>query len=758
MEEINLDLNNLFNLSYSFEGLKILLTSIAKNQDIMLQKIKQLENNQKLNEKNNIKFIPQKIVETKKVEDKNHANENKEAMNTNSDKDKDIYNNFLISDLTNRISNLEDQYRNIRSFIPQYQEQDPRTLNDILDEHKSNLNDLNENIKGINNNISNMKESMENMQLKVMDFSIFEVFKDKNITADVDVAELLIKALENKMNEKFKFNDEKIKKDEQDIMKLKTELTNIKNSSNFQTKNLSYIKEEIHSIQKNIEQLRTNTSDNIMKNKELIRKLREKNNASSKEFSESMSSINIKINSFEEKINKLLEEFENIKKEKNMESSNLEQENVKHEDFIIFQDNIQKKCTHLEKKLQILSESIKTKELEEKIYQLNRELQNKKPSDQEYFSLNEQVQSHQDLFDNIKIDNINTQNDLKKIKESMNLINRKCEDLILQNLMSAKTPDDLKDGKVQKNLILSKMKDYLESSVFNEYLIDDTREKEKIKKDIDNYKQFKEEIIETLKKSASIQDLKNLEAYLEDLFDEYKEKMTKLCPKKSEINKALKSLELQIKSLYELILKKDEKSDNWLIAKKPIGGYACASCDNYIGDLKENDEKVFWNQFPEYTNYTIKDIKDLNVNKIGNGFSRILNLVNINKEISENDKGMKILNNESKNGFKEINEKENNNIFNQTGYKKNKKAIYRNINIETNLKTVPSYDEAMNGFKTQRLKNINIDEIKLKNNDINNNLPTITSRNDKNNIIDIYEEGKEQKDGPKLIKIIKKKK
>ena len=758
MEEINLDLNNLFNLSYSFEGLKILLTSIAKNQDKMLQKIKQLENNQKLNEKNNIKFIPQKIVETKKVEDKNHANENKEAMNTNSDKDKDIYNNFLISDLTNRISNLEDQYRNIRSFIPQYQEQDPRTLNDILDEHKSNLNDLNENIKGINKNISNMKESMENMQLKVMDFSIFEVFKDKNITADVDVAELLIKALENKMNEKFKFNDEKIKKDEQDIMKLKTELTNIKNSSNFQTKNLSYIKEEILSIQKNIEQLRTNTSDNSMKNKELIRKLREKNNASSKEFSESMSSINIKINSFEEKINKLLEEFENIKKEKNMESSNLEQENVKHEDFIIFQDNIQKKCTHLEKKLQILSESIKTKELEEKIYQLNRELQNKKPSDQEYFSLNEQVQSHQDLFDNIKIDNINTQNDLKKIKESMNLINRKCEDLILQNLMSAKTPDDLKDGKVQKNLILSKMKDYLESSVFNEYLIDDTREKEKIKKDIDNYKQFKEEIIETLKKSASIQDLKNLEAYLEDLFDEYKEKMTKLCPKKSEINKALKSLELQIKSLYELILKKDEKSDNWLIAKKPIGGYACASCDNYIGDLKENDEKVFWNQFPEYTNYTIKDIKELNVNKIGNGFSRILNLVNINKEINENDKGIKILNNEWKNGFKENNEKENNNIFNQTGYKKNKKAIYRNINIETNLKTVPSYDEAMNGFKTQRLKNINIDEIKLKNNDINNNLPTITSRNDKNNIIDIYEEGKEQKDGPKLIKIIKKKK
>ena len=82
----------------------------------------------------------------------------------------------------------------------------------------------------------------------------------------------------------------------------------------------------------------------------------------------------------------------------------------------------------------------------------------------------------------------------------------------------------------------------------------------------------------------------------------------------------------------------------------------------------------------------------------------------------------------------------------------------RNVNTEATIKTVPSCDEVMNGLKTQRLKKINIDEIKLKNNELNNNLPAITSRIEKNNIIDIYEEGKEQKDGPKLIKIIKKKK
>ncbi len=43
MEEINLDLNNIFKLFCNFEGLKVLLTSIAKNQDMMMKKIKKLE-------------------------------------------------------------------------------------------------------------------------------------------------------------------------------------------------------------------------------------------------------------------------------------------------------------------------------------------------------------------------------------------------------------------------------------------------------------------------------------------------------------------------------------------------------------------------------------------------------------------------------------------------------------------------------------------------------------------------------------------
>ena len=45
--------------------------------------------------------------------------------------------------------------------------------------------------------------------------------------------------------------------------------------------------------------------------------------------------------------------------------------------------------------------------------------------------------------------------------------------------------------------------------------------------------------------------------------------MLKICPRKSEINKSIKNMELQIKNVYEF-MKKDEKNENWLLAKKPI--------------------------------------------------------------------------------------------------------------------------------------------------------------------------------------------
>ena len=787
MEEINVDLNNLFNLSYNFEGLKILLTSIAKNQDLMMGKIRDLERHSKDNNKKiesvisgEIDIINTSRKNSKMVSreepfihnifefnnfDKDNKNkriteEKKEDASFDS-KDNNKDSNLLIKQLEYRIYNLEKEYKDLKSFIPVYEKS--QTLNDILDEHKTNINDMNENIKDLNKNMNNMKENMEQINLKIGDFTIFDLFKDTNISGDIDAAKILVKSLEKKVFDKFKYEEDKLKKDEEELIKLKNDLTNLKNSSSFEARNLSYLKEQLLKIPKDTEIIRENLSERIMKNKEYIDKLKEKSNNNAKETTNNINSLKKDLKDLEESINNKFEEMENNKK-KETEEENLssDRNGIRSDEFQNFREAIIKKCNNLEKKYNSLSSGVKPEELEKRINKLQIELQNKKPNQKDFYDLNELVQTHTDDIDNIKNGNNNLEDSMQKMKDTISLINRKCEDLILQNLRSNRN-EDSEENKCH-NLFLAKLDDYVEKSIFNEFIKEETRLNEKFKKDIDAYKQFNNEIVETLKKAASIQDLKNLEDYFVDLFDEFKDKIWKLYPKKSEVNKNFKNIELQIRQLYEMIIKRDGKSENWMLAKKPIGGFSCASCENYLGELKENEEKVFWNQMPEYE-------KDINTNRIGNGFSRILNLVNIKNE--KNDGGNVLLKSEKDNSDigkillknNEDNKDNDKKIFNVTGYNfsKRQKNILRNANFDINQNTTPNIiNDINNGFHTQRLKLTAVDdtnifkEIKDKKSEKKQELPLITNRNEEHT--DIYEEGKEDKDGPKLIKIIKKKK
>jgi len=71
-------------------------------------------------------------------------------------------------------------------------------------------------------------------------------------------------------------------------------------------------------------------------------------------------------------------------------------------------------------------------------------------------------------------------------------------------------------------------------------------------------------------------------------------------------------------------LKKVETADNWLLAKKPMGGNSCASCEAYIGDLHENKEYIPWNKYP---------MRDPNerLYRIGSGFSKMLQMLNVDQ-------------------------------------------------------------------------------------------------------------------------------
>ena len=86
-------------------------------------------------------------------------------------------------------------------------------------------------------------------------------------------------------------------------------------------------------------------------------------------------------------------------------------------------------------------------------------------------------------------------------------------------------------------------------------------------------------------------------------------------------------MDQQIRHILQVYIKKENKTDNWLLAKKPLNANLCASCEAYIGDLKDNSNYQPWNKYP------LRDPND-KVYRLGNGFSKMLQMI----QVDENDK------------------------------------------------------------------------------------------------------------------------
>ncbi len=124
--------------------------------------------------------------------------------------------------------------------------------------------------------------------------------------------------------------------------------------------------------------------------------------------------------------------------------------------------------------------------------------------------------------------------------------------------------------------------------------------------------------------------MKALEDIINNKFEEIKLKNVRRYADKNDTNKSIKFLDSQIRHIIDVYIKKMDKNNNsWLIAKKPLGNYSCASCDSFLGDIKNSQSYLPWNKYPQ---------RDLDKNyRIGNGFSHMLNMLNVDlKQLNEN--------------------------------------------------------------------------------------------------------------------------
>ena len=762
-EKINIEPEYLFNLTYTFDGLTRFLGQFNRNQEKIIQRLEQLEETQKnlqnqtakiaeaqttTNYSMNTLLSPESMKKPFKKELKKKTSD--EILNEMGVPESLIINENV--DLEGKVKILEKRLNKIHIFIPRIPSDTSKNLLDILDDIKMTLKNLND--KGLerDNFEKNTKNELEELKIKINDFKIYDIFKDAKISGGtLDVSKVLIQNLENKIFKKLGFQDERFKKNEEDIFKNKNDINNYKGFSEQHIRSMNNLKESFDKNSKDLENIKTDYSENLKKIKDFINK----NNI---ELNEKIKNLKNEVKNSNNQM-ALLDEFSPIKKDNQQLANNGSESDINslsNKEFKRFKEIVSKKISILDSKVYELSK------MENKFKPINNELDeikiriNTKASLQDIYNIKESIDSIKLDIEKMKDIEDELSDDTKHLKININEFARKLQSLITQNYTAKKKKknnaniEDEEDSDILTNKMLKlTLENFLSLNTFYDFKKEYDKNYERLKNELNLFKNSYYEILDTLKDKVNENEIKSLEDYLVGLVEETKERSTKLYAKRIDVNKNIKTLELQIKEIVEVYVKKFDTGDNWILAKKPINAYTCASCEAYLGNIDKKNDDYYENK--DYDKFD-------KANKIGNGFSRILNLININN-------GMETRNLKGKLNDMNMTEYINNNINEKkkilTEY--NSKREYESENENLNKKLNNKKKKFHHYIQSQAIGNSNIQYFKEKSknlNEINNNNNEILSDDDRKNKKQTTKEdlNKNFIEGPKVMKIIKKNK
>jgi hypothetical protein len=221
-------------------------------------------------------------------------------------------------------------------------------------------------------------------------------------------------------------------------------------------------------------------------------------------------------------------------------------------------------------------------------------------------------------FQNSQTENIEIQN----IKRKLEIVINKVHDM-----------EENDNKKINKNVVKPIVEDknkFIENKNFDDFKAQIVKEFNNINDNFINSRKLLDELIDSVRNRTSFKDLKALEDAVMSQMEELKISSSKKFADRNEVNKTIKYLDQQIRNIVQIYIKKIDKGENWLLAKKPITNNLCASCESYIGDLKDtNDNNLYipWNKYP------VKDPND-KLYRMGHGFSKMLQMI----QVDENDK------------------------------------------------------------------------------------------------------------------------
>ena len=519
---------------------------------------------------------------------------------------------------------------------------------DNINKNKNQISQLDKNYGEINKQLNKFNEELDKIKIKVEDFNIYDIFKNNSGEGGGDPNVAIVMNLENKIFKKFSLYDEKNKKNESDLFKILEDLKNVKALiDNFKVQNQRN-HEKIGEINKNI-------SDYI-----------NKNNKKNEEFENNLELIEQKIKKLNS--NEMIEEFDKkIKKiEQDLKIINNELKVGKQTENNINENLFKKKMVDLDKTLKDIKKNINELEknlnqnitdvdnsLKEKISLLEKEIQ-KKSNITDLNSISDKIYGLEELTKelNTQVESLQKYND--KFKSELTNFNKKLEYL---NSLFVEFNSDIENNKAHKTKEIDE-NNFITQEVFNEYKKENNTKNEKLRGNIEEISHNLNDILSSLNKYTSNKEFIQFQNNILSLLEEFKIKCFKKFMDKHEIHKNFRILDNEIKSLAD---KKADGADKWLLAKKPLNNYQCASCEAMLKDLEQKDNFVPWNKYPNREDKTYR---------MGHGFSRMLQMVN--EEIIKN-----IENKESKGYVSDEDKRTNNNRskYNDSSYAQENKSI-----------------------------------------------------------------------------------
>ena len=571
------------------------------------------------------------------------------------------------------------------------------------------------------------KKKIEEINSKTQDLNMADILKANmpNIEGEEGQNTLalnLISKLENKFNNQMKTVEAGLNKLEETNFKMLKDVQNIKNAQDLNKRNINSIKQSNENIITNMRAMEAKIlklgqeKEQKVEIEQIIKKEKEKE---------------------KEEIEETPKKEEKEKKESFLSSSRKSEPQIDLENNEIIKE-INNRISDLEKSVKIIPNQLGIEQIKLDIsalksgignFALASELKETKEKEED---TQKQLNFLKEQFEDFLSNNADHE-DLQNVKRKLELANSKVHDLeenyqILNNKLNVNTKN--------KTSIISTEK-YLETQIFENFKNQIIKEFSSVNDNFTHLRRLVDNILEALKNKPSYRDIKALEEELLVKYEELKVASSKKFAERIETTKNFKYLDSQIKNILQIYIKKEKRSENWLLAKKPITNL-CASCEAYIGELKDNNSYQPWNKYP------LKDPND-KAYRLGNGFSKMLQMV----QLDENDKKSA-----------GIITQQNNHDFNLGTKLLKLDKVDSNLNNEVNIGPIKT--EINNHNSLPKIKGNNtMTNFSKKNNTVENtgkskqgnNMMKEAETNEQIDMNDFSDEEEERK--PKIIKITK---